>query len=508
MICHILDYLTGKGVKNFKIAITSEYIDNFISVTKRFSRMAFITFVEADGTKSPVETVKLLARNIPLECPVLLNLGDTYCEWDFQEFEKNDVAILVDRVADSERWTTVTLSPNGKVESIFEKQVERSNSLGVCGVYWWRRAKDLLMSIEDLPVDAEISFLLSVAERTVAGVAPQLWIDADRQDILENSRLTMVQSRSFNSIQVDLFRGSLTKSSTNVLKLNKEIQFYSDLPEDLKIFFPRMLKYEISEVKPWQELEYYSYPTLSEIYCFEDAPKFIWERIFHKLGRITFEAFSAHNSDFSEITLASIFIEKCRSRFTDLVRTSAFSQELLMSPSLMINGKGYPGVGEILDMAEPIVETMVSDLHVMHGDFCLSNILCDINSTNIKLIDPRGGFELSSCFGPQIYDVAKLGHSVIGRYDLIMADLFTVQRYGSRPFEFAMEVFSRESHEMIENAFISHYLKGRYEDRIVRLLSGLILLSIPSMHLERPDRALALFLQGVQITSRAIEEFR
>lgn len=507
IISHIIEYLMALGIKTFRIATRSEYLDKFISVTKRFSGKADFTFIQVDESRTPVETIKILVKGIPLERPVLLNLGDTFCKWDIFEFDPHEIAILVDQVTDSERWATVTLSANGRVERIFEKQVEAPDSFGVCGVYWWRHAKELLHAIENSPVNAEISRLLPIREREVFGVLTKMWIDSDRQDILENSRLTMVQARSFNSIDVDPFRGSVTKRSTNAGKLNQEITYYRDLPEDLKIFFPRMLKYEISEVNPSQELEYYPYPTLSEIYCFEDAPRFIWEKIFHKLARITFEAFASHNSVIKDTTLIAIFVEKSRSRFIKLMDSSYFSDKLLSSPHLIINGEIYLGIEQIFHKAERILKTVDSDNNVLHGDFCLSNIMCDINSTNIKLIDPRGGFEVSSCYGPQIYDIAKLGHSVVGRYDLIITDLFMVKQCASEQMEFTIDIFSRGSHDMVEDVFFSHYLEDKFEPRLVRLLSGLTLLSIPALHLDKPDRALALFLQGVQIANRAIREF-
>ena len=53
---------------------------------------------------------------------------------------------------------------------------------------------------------------------------------------------------------------------------------------------------------------------------------------------------------------------------------------------------------------------------IMHGDFCLSNILYDLRSRICKLLDPRGSFGASGIYGDPRYDVAKLYHSVYGLY--------------------------------------------------------------------------------------------
>ena len=58
---------------------------------------------------------------------------------------------------------------------------------------------------------------------------------------------------------------------------------------------------------------------------------------------------------------------------------------------------------------------------------CLSNILYDSRTSVLKLIDPRGislaNNQLSpkALYGPLNYDLAKLAHSLIGNYDLIIA---------------------------------------------------------------------------------------
>jgi hypothetical protein len=54
-----------------------------------------------------------------------------------------------------------------------------------------------------------------------------------------------------------------------------------------------------------------------------------------------------------------------------------------------------------------------------HGDFCFSNILYEPFQDKIYFIDPRGHSKSNS--GLLFYDICKLGHSIIGGYDFIMA---------------------------------------------------------------------------------------
>jgi len=287
-----------------------------------------------------------------------------------------------------------------------------------------------------------------------------------------------------------------------------EIEYYKNLPPELKVFFPRMLDSLSLPDEAFQVLEYYSYPTLAEIYCYEDVPMFVWNRILAKLSRITFEEFSNSNQQANESnpTLAEVFIEKTEMRNSELLKHSSKISRLVQAPELVINGKMHKGVDEVLSQARKVVNSLTNQYSIIHGDFCLSNILCEPDSNNIKLIDPRGGFSVASCSGPLLYDVAKLGHSLIGRYDLIVADKFKLNLGNLENSEIGLEIFESSNHREIENEYLNTYLNGRVTRPISRLLSGLVLLSIPIFHLDKMDRAIAMLLQGIRLTNDALEE--
>jgi hypothetical protein len=312
----------------------------------------------------------------------------------------------------------------------------------------------------------------------------------------------------FDKIEIDDFRGTIKKTSTNTKKLLMEIEYYKKLPHELKVFFPRMLESLALPDEAFQVLEYYSYPTLSEIYCYEEVPIFVWNRILAKLSRITFEEFSSNNVEVTEShpTLAEVFIEKTEMRNSELLKQSSQLSSLLGAPELTINGVEHKGVNEVLKQAKKVVNSLTNQTSIIHGDFCLSNILCEPDSNNIKLIDPRGGFSEASCFGPQLYDVAKLGHSLIGRYDLIIADKFTLNLSNLKNSEIGLEIYENSSHHEIENEYLNTYLNGHVAKPISKLLSGLILLSIPIFHIDKLDRATAMLLQGIRLTNDALQE--
>jgi len=507
IICLILEELIAMGLHDFRIGVSEDYIEDFRYVTRKFNRTALIRLLPTDVKGSPVDTIRILSDSLPPNSSVLVNLGDTYCQWDLTDFQSHSVAILMHPVSDSERWSMATADEIGYVTEIFEKGSTPKAALGICGIYWWRDSQLFIDALKQVDLGSEISSILEKTNSQIFSKVPTMWIDSDRQDILENSRLSMVQARSFNSITVDPYSGILIKKSTNASKLSREIAYYQNLPSNLKSFFPRMFNFVHSETNPIQELEYYSYPTLAEVYVYVSAPKFVWEKILHKLGRVVFESFASFPEDVESTNLEEIFIEKCVFRIPSLLDASSFPNSLLQESDLFINGNRYQGLNSLLEGSRRILKSIQSPSTIIHGDFCLSNIMCDVNSTNIKLIDPRGGFETTSCFGPQIYDVAKLGHSILGKYDLITADQFSLESEDPSSATYFLNIHTRDCHLMVEDLFYSHFVCDRYEPRLLKLVSGLILLAIPVYHLETPNRAIALFLQGIRMVSDALEEF-
>ncbi len=504
-----IEYLIEQGFRNFRIGVQSRYLSNLQNVLKSFESEANIEFYEGVIGESSIGTLNRLIDGLPESSPILINLGDTLCKWDTNLLKDSSTAILVEKVPETERWSTASLDEENFVTKIYEKGNSSSGVFGICGVYWWRSASGLLSVFPKDLAGAEISDVLNpFVGKAMRGITPEVWCDSDHGDMRENSRHRILESRSFNRIEIDDFRGTITKSSTNVEKLKMEIEYYKNLPSDLRIFFPRMLDYSIAPEKTFQVLEYYSYPTLSEIYCYENAPNFVWKRVLEKLSRITFDEFSSTGQQVveSQPTLREVFIDKTESRNLELAKRHDQLSKLLTSHELKINATKYMGVPEILSQSKKVLDLLTSQNSVIHGDFCLSNILCEPDSNNIKLIDPRGGFSEASCFGPQLYDVAKLGHSFLGRYDLIIADKFVLDLSNLGNYEIGFQIFETASHSEIEAEYLDTYLNRRVAKPVAKLLSGLLLLSNPIFHLDRVDRAAAMIVQGMRLSNDALQE--
>lgn len=505
-----IEYLIEQGFKKFRIGVTPEFLRNFRGTLKILEKRAYIEYVEGELGDSPLGTIFKLISDLPKESPVLINLGDTFCKWTCSNLYDYESFILLGKVSEHERWSTAKINSESFLTELYKKDSLVSGDYAICGVFWWKRCDDLISKFPSNHSGDIIEVLKPYMGTRVRALFPEVWCDSDHGDMRENSRHRILESRTFNKIEIDQFRGIIRKTSTNSNKIIREIQYYNNLPSQLKIFFPRMVQFSENQTEIFQDLEYYSYPTLSEIYCYEDAPRFVWKRIFEKLSRITFEEFAHEEYKFEgkKISLIEVFIKKTQDRIVQNLNKDKIINQILSMSLPNINDKPNLGVAEILLQSADILASLTSPWTIIHGDFCLSNILCDLDTNNIKLIDPRGGFETSTCFGPQVYDVAKLGHSLLGRYDLIIADQFELDLNRLSESRIKLEIFDSPWHAELESDFLSIYLNGRFDQRIAKLLSGLVLLSIPSFHLDKFDRAVALLVQGLKISNEALEELR
>ena len=123
---------------------------------------------------------------------------------------------------------------------------------------------------------------------------------------------------------------------------------------------------------------------------------------------------------------------------------------------------------------------------VLHGDFCLSNILYDGVLKQFFLIDPRGDEALPVCM-----DLAKLAHSLHGGYDLILAG-----RYGINLTASGLSLDFD-----VENGFgdiffeVNNHLELHSIDQIV-LLEVYLFLTMIKFHREDLVRCLAFLLRS------------
>lgn len=135
---------------------------------------------------------------------------------------------------------------------------------------------------------------------------------------------------------------------------------------------------------------------------------------------------------------------------------------------------------------------------VMHGDFCLSNILYNSRARRICVIDPRGYIlgSGSSIFGDIRYDLAKLWHSLGGLYDLIIAGHYQFE--GKTPYDFNLSFPSGPHHNWVQEDFLQR-LPAETNKLEIQSLTVLLFVSMLPLHADRPDRQKAFIANAARL---------
>ncbi len=121
-----------------------------------------------------------------------------------------------------------------------------------------------------------------------------------------------------------------------------------------------------------------------------------------------------------------------RRRLEEFIQQTGFDADA----DLILNGMHVPSLRQILVDSARHLATLVDVPAFIHGDLCFSNMLYDSRMRGIKVIDPRGVDEDGQrmIYGSQLYDVAKLAHSVLGLYDHILAGQYALSVDGQHFF--------------------------------------------------------------------------
>jgi hypothetical protein len=309
-------------------------------------------------------------------------------------------------------------------------------------------------------------------------------------------------------MRVDLQRGTIGKSSNDKVKLAREVDYYQMLPESLRVFFPRVVAVSRSErgVDSY-EMEYYGYPNLAEYQLYWDLGAESWWRCFEALNS-TLTRFRTHSTSIGQAQYQRFHWEKTTSRIAsylasvpDESRKKVFSEE-----ALWLNGTPLRPLRQLLEQAEKIIEKAYreSSFSVFHGDFCFNNILFDVFSGIIRLIDPRGSFgeECIGIYGDGRYDLAKIAHSSIGHYDYLVNGLFDCRAMASNRYE--LDFSLRPNSQWLEE--MTHWLiaaqgADRHE---IEIMTSLLFLSMCPLHADDTERQLAMFLRGWSLLEAAL----
>lgn len=502
----ILEDLLKKGFFEVVLVLRFDNTRLFNYVTWAFGQRIQIhcAFVQPGGTilhslLSGLEMVKP-------EYGVHIVLGDTLIQ---DSLPTQQDFVFSGSFKSPEDWCLVETNKQGQAVGYYDKQGKAEPGWqALAGVYSLSDVgllKRVVMEKIQSGLKEISSVLIGYGKQNPIYVEPaKQWYDFGHIDYFNLAKQKLLQSRYFNSLNIDPLRGTITKTSEKSDKLTDELNWYKALPQKLKMFSPRLEEVDGGE-KVTITQEYYGYPNLAELYVFGDLALTVWKNALQRLMDIQ-KLFRQEAGTVQAEDVWDMYHVKTNQRLEELSKQTGW-KERLSHDTLIINGKSYKNFTQLSKSIESLLIKLRESCSgsIIHGDYCFSNILYDLNTQVVRLIDPRGSFGKQKMYGDPRYDIAKLRHSIAGRYDFIIADLFKVEE---KKTEYMFEVVEPEVYSPLVTHFDKLIQEYGYAPEEIRLIEGLLFISMVPLHRDSPNRQLTMYLTGIQILNNVINADR
>ena len=319
------------------------------------------------------------------------------------------------------------------------------------------------------------------------------WLDFGHLHTYFKSKAKRTTERAFNSIEIK--NRCVIKKSHKDEKLYCESFWFENIPKQLKIYTPIYLGSENLDGRFSYETEYLFLSTLSELFVHGKLPDKLWVKIFDScFNFIDIERSIKPPTDISN-SIEELLINKTNSRVIDI----AVDERFCPNSPLKLNGRELPILGDLVSLLLKKIDRSNEYHTIMHGDFCFSNILYDFRVDAIKVIDPRGTLDgfTPSIYGDMRYDLAKFFHSIVGFYDLILANRYTTEMLNVNEFRFSVHADERQL--AIRKLFLDAGLVDAGVLKQVLPVMILLFVSMVPLHADDRDRQLALLLNAYRL---------
>lgn len=327
------------------------------------------------------------------------------------------------------------------------------------------------------------------------------WYDFGHVNTYFQSRAHLTTERAFNELRIT--DGCVRKMGTPYEKIEAESFWFQTLPAKLKVFAPQLIDSGFDHGRPFYILEYLTLPPLNEVFVHGKNPTFYWDKIFGLCSNFLAQCTQVPLQKDQLVSIRKdaleLFTNKTWQRLDCFVNASGYPG---LHVPCVINGISVPGLKTIAEECQEALHQQDVKAGILHGDFCLSNILFDSRSDRIKVIDPRGlnAEGKKTQFGDIRYDLAKLSHSILGLYDFIIAGAFELDcKFSKEACEFDLRIHIDERIQEIQNVFQARTFAGNLRPIDVIPLTILLFLSMLPLHDDDTRRQHALLANALRL---------
>lgn len=307
-------------------------------------------------------------------------------------------------------------------------------------------------------------------------------------------------ARFFNSLSGDEY--TVTKSSTNKKKIKSEYMFYHLLPDEMKHWF--VLPYN------YIENENVASYTMERLHMTDVAIRWVHGAIsteeFRKLLKKIFYFIDSRKakpiSEEEYIKISNnLYLNKIDERIEELKKHKLF----YCFADYIKSSTSYNTIDEIIDEYKRLYKETIKNANIDyvsvigHGDLCFSNMLYNKETSTLKLIDTKGALEESQIWTNPYYDIAKLSHSICGKYDFFNSGMYDIKLNSDLKFELSIDFNNIEYIEIFKD-FLE---KSGYNYNMIRVLEASLFLSMLPLHMDFPQKVFGFLLNAINILEEA-----
>lgn len=441
-------------------------------------------------------SLKFGLENISNSNPVTIIFGDTYLPYMSSLFNNKD-SIIYSKSSESERWTVVNVNDQGQIYFDDKKKLMDDNNKIVIGIFHILNYQGLIQILEIKNVSFYHLLTIYFDQKDFNLIETNNWVDYGHIDkYFEHKEI--VESRSFNSLNLNLSKKVIRKTSSYTSKFYDEIYWAVNLPNELKKYIPKIHKHSLDKENLFIEMEYINSLTLHEMFVQGNLSIDRWKHILQQITSIINNFFLFQKEDAPENIVKSktnMYLDKTVDRF------NLFIEQNIINPNekLIINNKTYPSAYSILDDIKEAIRTsdIINDdkLCLIHGDLCFPNTLYDNIKDEFKIIDPRGKFGNHIMYGDHLYEWAKIAHSVDGLYDFIIADKYNIVVNNNT---ISYNLHTHSIHSQIKDYFLNEIVDIEHRDKII-LIQSLLFFSMLPLHSNNTNRQFIMLSRAVEL---------
>ena len=302
-------------------------------------------------------------------------------------------------------------------------------------------------------------------------------------------------ARYFNSLKGNQY--TIVKSSTNKNKIKAEYTFWHLLPEDMQSWFVEPFNYVEDESQASYTMERLHMTDLAIKWVHGSIDEEEFEQILDKYFYFFGQRHSKDISvdDYKKVA-DNLYVDKVLSRVEELKKLPQFeamAQLLSVNNQMTLDDivKKYISLKEKLE--SQITQKNISVIG--HGDPCFANTMYNKSTRTLKFIDPKGALTEEELWTNPYYDIAKLSHSICGRYDFFNNALFEITINDDFNTELSIDFDNKNYIEL----FKKKLEENGYDYSLTRLYEASLFISMLPLHIDNPRKVYGFILNAVNI---------